>query len=84
MGTKKNAIKIYLTKQEVITLAGIIGALYGQTLEDVYNELMLHLKADDEKIALEISRLLDQKIEIDEDKYLYRATKHILGVINHD
>lgn len=81
---KQNEIKISLTRKEVITLAGILGAMYGETLHSVYEELIMHLAGEDENIADEISALLDQAIVIDEDSLLYEATVNIKGAYSHD
>ena len=44
MRNVKNGVKVYLTKEEVVVLAGVLGGMYGQTFSELYNELMCHLK----------------------------------------
>lgn len=83
MRMPKNSIKVYLTKEELVTLAGIIGAMHGRNFTELYNELMLHVKGEDEEITYEISKLLDQLIAIDEDNLLYTATLNVRGTDLH-
>lgn len=79
-----NKVKVYLTKKELILLSGIIGALHGQELGNLYDEFMLHIKNEDERIAYEISKLLDQMVAIDEDNLLYTATINVRGTNLHE
>ena len=83
MRNVKNGVKVYLTKEEVVVLAGVLGGMYGQAFSELYNELMCHLKGDDEKIAYEISQLLDQLVMLDEDNLYYNAHMNVYGTDLH-
>lgn len=74
-------IKISLTQKELITITGIIGGLYGQTFNKLYDELTLHLNTHDTMVADEISILLAQMVHIDEDKLLYDALIEVDGAV---
>lgn len=74
-----NKVKVHLTKDEVIMLTGIIGALYGQGLGNLYDKLCNHLIGDDMEIAQEISEKLAQLVDIDEDNLLYNASIKVKG-----
>lgn len=74
-----NKLKVYLTKEEVIMLTGIIGAMYGQGLGNLYDKLCNSLIEDDIEIAEEISQKLANLISIDEDNLLYNATIKVKG-----
>ena len=76
-------VKVALTRTEVITLAGLLGGMYGETLADLYDTLSNHLQGDDVKIADDISRLLTELIELDEDSLLYKAQVNVKGVYKH-
>lgn len=80
MATPK--VKVFLTHKEVITLAGILGGMYGDIFANLYEDLVQHLNSEDEKIAYRISELLSQINEINEDSLLYKATIDIKG--HHD
>ena len=76
-------VKVALTRTEVITLAGLLGGMYGETLADLYDTLSNHLQGDDVKIADDISRLLTELIELDEDSLLYKAQVNVKGIYKH-
>jgi len=77
-------VKVFLTKTEVMTLAGILGGMYGDTFANLYETLVKHLSKDDEVVADEISKLMAQLIELNEDNLLYTALTNINGHISHD
>ena len=77
-------VKVFLTRTEVITLAGLLGGMCGETLADLYEKLVNHLQGDDAEISDEISKLLTQTIEIDEDNFLYKATINVKGHNLHE
>lgn len=74
-----NKVKVHLSKEEIIMLTGIIGAMYGQKLGNLYEKLCNHLLNDDMLIAEEISEKLAQLIDINEDNLLYNATIKVKG-----
>lgn len=80
MGAPKgNAVKVYLTKKEVVALAGILGGMYGEIFGSLYDTLVNHLQSEDEEIADEISNMLTNRVELNEDNLLYEATIKVKG-----
>lgn len=77
-------VKVFLNKTELITLAGILGGMYGDTFANLYDKLVKQLSREDEQIADEISKLLAQLIELNEDNLLYTAMTNIKGHYSHD